>query len=55
MTGGSGGERILEDLEDANAFVVALDAARSWFRYHHLFENDRSPRLDLYRGGSEDH
>jgi LuxR family transcriptional regulator, maltose regulon positive regulatory protein len=37
LTGGSGGERILEDLEEANAFVVALDAARSWFRYHHLF------------------
>jgi LuxR family maltose regulon positive regulatory protein len=35
--GGSGGERILQDLEQANAFVVSLDAARSWFRYHHLF------------------
>ena len=34
LTGGSGGERILQDLEAANAFVVALDAARSWFRYH---------------------
>jgi len=37
LTGGSGGERILQDLEEANAFVVALDAARSWFRYHRLF------------------
>jgi LuxR family transcriptional regulator, maltose regulon positive regulatory protein len=37
LTGGSGGERVLEDLEEANAFVVALDAARSWFRYHRLF------------------
>jgi LuxR family transcriptional regulator, maltose regulon positive regulatory protein len=37
LTGGSGGERILQDLEEANAFVVAVDAARSWFRYHHLF------------------
>jgi LuxR family maltose regulon positive regulatory protein len=27
----------LQDLEAANAFVVALDAARSWFRYHRLF------------------
>jgi len=26
----------LQELEEANAFVVALDAARSWFRYHHL-------------------
>jgi LuxR family maltose regulon positive regulatory protein len=24
-------------LEDQNAFVTALDAARSWFRYHRLF------------------
>jgi LuxR family maltose regulon positive regulatory protein len=37
LTGGSGGERVLEELEEANAFVVALDPARSWFRYHHLF------------------
>jgi LuxR family transcriptional regulator, maltose regulon positive regulatory protein len=37
LTGGSGGERVLQDLEEAHAFVVSLDAARSWFRYHHLF------------------
>src|SRR3984957_8656509 len=37
LTGGSGGERMLAELEQANAFVVSLDAARSWFRYHHLF------------------
>jgi LuxR family transcriptional regulator, maltose regulon positive regulatory protein len=37
LTADSGGERVLQDLEAANAFVVALDAARSWFRYHHLF------------------
>ncbi len=37
LTGGSGGERVLQDLEEANAFVVSLDPARSWFRYHHLF------------------
>ena len=37
LTGESGGERMLQDLEEANAFVVSLDAARSWFRYHHLF------------------
>ena len=28
---------MLQDLEAANAFVVAVDAGRSWFRYHHLF------------------
>jgi LuxR family transcriptional regulator, maltose regulon positive regulatory protein len=37
LTGGSGGERILQELEEANAFVVSLDAGRSWFRYHPLF------------------
>jgi LuxR family maltose regulon positive regulatory protein len=37
LTGYSGSERILWDLEDAGAFVVALDAERSWFRYHRLF------------------
>ena len=37
LTGDSGGERVLQDLEAANAFTVALDARRSWFRYHHLF------------------
>jgi LuxR family maltose regulon positive regulatory protein len=37
MTGGSGGEWLLPQLEEAGAFVVALDARRSWFRYHQLF------------------
>jgi len=32
-----GGERILQDLEEANAFVVSMDARRFWFRYHRLF------------------
>src|SRR5262245_42925466 len=37
LTGDKGGERVLQDLEAANAFVVAVDSGRSWFRYHHLF------------------
>jgi len=37
LTGDSGGERVLQDLEQTNAFVVSLDARRSWFRYHHMF------------------
>jgi LuxR family maltose regulon positive regulatory protein len=37
LTGGTGGERLLQELEQANAFVTALDARRSWFRYHQLF------------------
>jgi LuxR family maltose regulon positive regulatory protein len=34
LTGGAGGELILQELESANAFVVSVDVARSWFRYH---------------------
>jgi LuxR family maltose regulon positive regulatory protein len=29
--------RMLESLEQANLFVVALDHHREWYRYHHLF------------------
>lgn len=36
LTGGMRGEATLRALEGAGAFVVALDPARSWFRYHHL-------------------
>jgi LuxR family transcriptional regulator, maltose regulon positive regulatory protein len=31
------GQRVLQELEEAGAFVVSLDPARSWFRYHPLF------------------
>ena len=37
LTGEAGGERILQDLEEAGAFVVSVDARRSWFRYHQMF------------------
>jgi LuxR family maltose regulon positive regulatory protein len=37
LTGATGSERILLDLEDANAFVVSLDPGRTWFRYHRMF------------------
>jgi LuxR family transcriptional regulator, maltose regulon positive regulatory protein len=47
LTGGCGSERILLDLEDANAFVVSLDGERTWFRYHHLFGD--LLRLELRR------
>ena len=32
----AGSEQMLLELEDANAFVVSLDAERTWFRYHQL-------------------
>jgi LuxR family transcriptional regulator, maltose regulon positive regulatory protein len=37
LTGASGGERVLQDLEQANAFVTSLDPERTWFRYHQMF------------------
>ncbi len=47
LTGRPGSERILLELEDANAFVVSLDPERTWFRYHHLFGD--LLRLELRR------
>jgi LuxR family transcriptional regulator, maltose regulon positive regulatory protein len=47
LTGHAGSERFLLALEDANAFVVSLDPARTWFRYHHLF--GELLRLELRR------
>jgi LuxR family transcriptional regulator, maltose regulon positive regulatory protein len=47
LTGRHGSERILLELEDANAFVVSLDPERTWFRYHHLFGD--LLRLELRR------
>jgi LuxR family maltose regulon positive regulatory protein len=47
LTGTTGSERILLDLEDANAFVVSLDPGRTWFRYHRMFSG--LLRLELRR------
>jgi LuxR family transcriptional regulator, maltose regulon positive regulatory protein len=47
LTGRPGSERILLDLEDANAFVESLDPERTWFRYHRLFGD--LLRLELRR------
>jgi LuxR family maltose regulon positive regulatory protein len=33
----SGSQAVLESLDRANLFVVALDDHRRWYRYHHLF------------------
>ena len=47
LAGRSGSEGMLLELEDANAFVVALDAQRTWFRYHQLLADFL--RLELRR------
>jgi LuxR family maltose regulon positive regulatory protein len=52
LTGDEGGERVLQDLEAANAFVVSLDASRTWFRYHQMFAD--LLRLQLRRTGPDE-
>nr|WP_022928875.1 LuxR C-terminal-related transcriptional regulator [Patulibacter americanus] len=47
LTDGVGSQATLQDLEDANAFVHALDPGRTWFRYHQLFGD--LLRLELRR------
>ena len=47
LAGRTGSERMLLELEDANAFVVSLDAQRTWFRYHQLLADFL--RLELRR------
>ena len=47
LAGRLGSEQMLLELEEANAFVVSLDAQRTWFRYHHLLADFL--RLELRR------
>jgi LuxR family transcriptional regulator, maltose regulon positive regulatory protein len=47
LAGRSGSEQMLLELEDANAFIVSLDAQRTWFRYHQLLADFL--RLELRR------
>jgi len=47
LTGRGDGARLLHELEEANALVVAVDVGRSWFRYHHLLAD--LLRLELRR------
>jgi LuxR family maltose regulon positive regulatory protein len=60
-TGGTGGKAMLDRLDRANLFLVALDDRRNSYRYHHLFADvlrahllDESPDLvpELHRRAS---
>ena len=53
LTGGTGSEAILQQLEDQNAFVTALECARTWFRCHRLFAD--LLRLELRRTAPATH
>ena len=52
LAGRSGSEQMLLELEDANAFVVSLDAQRTWFRYHQLLADFL--RLELRRRSADE-
>ncbi len=43
---GQGAQRILEELERSNLFLVPLDTRRRWYRYHHLFRELLRHELD---------
>jgi LuxR family maltose regulon positive regulatory protein len=44
--------RIIQDLDDANLFIVHLDDERRWFRYHHLFAEFLNQRLQDHNPGN---
>ncbi|MEU8225809.1 LuxR C-terminal-related transcriptional regulator [Kribbella sp. NPDC048915] len=45
VTGRSGSDRVLDELDRNNVFLVALSADRRWYRYHHLFRDVLRARL----------
>jgi len=46
ITGGNDGQTMLERLERANLFLIPLDQARRWYRYHPLFTGVLRRRLE---------
>jgi LuxR family maltose regulon positive regulatory protein len=45
VTGDSGGQAVLENLEQANLFITPLDHEGKWYRYHYLFAEVLQARL----------
>ena len=45
VTGKKGSQKMLDELERANLFIVPLDNKRQWYRYHHLFTDLLRQRL----------
>ncbi|MFD2670835.1 LuxR C-terminal-related transcriptional regulator [Marinicrinis sediminis] len=45
-SGTGAGQQMLEELEQANLFLVPLDNERRWYRYHHLFAELLRQRLE---------
>ena len=46
VTGRSGSQAMLHDIERAGLFLVPLDEVRGWWRYHHLFADLLRARLE---------
>jgi len=53
LTGRRGAQEMLERLDRANLFLVALDERRCWFRYHHLFGDLLLHRMEHARSVEE--
>jgi LuxR family transcriptional regulator, maltose regulon positive regulatory protein len=51
VTGRPGSQALLEQVERAGLFVVALDEVRGWWRYHHLFADLLRARLQAEQPG----
>jgi LuxR family maltose regulon positive regulatory protein len=49
VTGRADSQQLLEQVERANLFLVALDDVRGWWRYHHLFADLLRGRLQQQR------
>jgi LuxR family maltose regulon positive regulatory protein len=51
VTGRSGSQAMLADIERAGLFLVPLDEVRGWWRYHHLFADLLRARLQAEQPG----
>jgi LuxR family maltose regulon positive regulatory protein len=51
VTGLSGSQAMLQDIERAGLFLVPLDEVRGWWRYHHLFADLLRVRLEQEQPG----
>src|SRR6202021_2466206 len=51
VTGRTGSQAMLCDIERAGLFLVPLDEVRGWWRYHHLFADLLRARLQQQRPG----
>ena len=51
VTGRSGSQALLQQIEAAGLFLTPLDEVRGWWRYHHLFADLLRARLQQERPG----